>query len=92
MLCDDAKCDDCGWRGCDCTCPSYKGPSWSPERRKYNEEKAAYEKMQWWNKIEYWDHILLMVWQSQGQNRLVPTFDQASTFNMKRNPNPCFVD
>lgn len=92
MLCDDIKCDDCGWRGSDCTCPAYKGPAWTKQRREYDAEKAAYEKMPWWNRLEYWDPIGLAVWQSGGQYRLIPTFDQALTFNMKRNQNPCFVD
>lgn len=85
MLCDDAQCDDCGWRGCDCTCPREKGPSWSPERRRYD-----YNKMQWWNKLELFDPIALSIWQSQGQYRLVPSYEQSLTIRKKENP--CFVD
>jgi len=85
MLCDDAKCDDCCQYGCDCTCPKIMGPSWSPERRRYN-----YNKLQWWNKLEFFDPIALAVWQSGGPNRLVPSFEQSET--IKKKDNPCFVD
>lgn len=90
MLTDTLKCDDCLQRGCDCECPKYKGPSWSIERITYEKERAAYEALQWWNKLEFWEPILLAAW--QGAGRFVPTYDQALTFKMERNPNPCFVN